>query len=210
MTDLTDRQRDIYRFIANNVREQGYPPTVREICHAVGLRSPSTVHSHLASLESKGYIKRGRAKGRAIEVLTDDGAESAAGTSREDIVSLPLVGRVTAGQPILAVENVEDQIPLPRQIVRSAARDGFLLRIDGDSMIDAGIFDGDYVIVKRQQTADDGEVVVALVGDEDATVKRFFRETDHVRLQPENESMEPIITRDVQVLGVVVGIIRAL
>ncbi len=209
MTELTDRQQDIYQFIADSVRQKGYPPTVREICKAVGLRSPSTVHSHLASLENKGYIKRDRAKGRAIEILAEE-ETTAHELPREDVVSLPLVGRVTAGEPILAVENVEEQIPLPRQIVRGAADDGFLLRVSGQSMINAGIFDGDYVIVRRQQTARDGDIVVALVDEEDATVKRFYKEKDHVRLQPENEHMDPITTRNVQVLGVVVGILRAL
>jgi len=209
MTELTDRQQDIYQFIADSVRQKGYPPTVREICKAVGLRSPSTVHSHLASLENKGYIKRDRAKGRAIEILAEE-ETTAHELPREDVVSLPLVGRVTAGEPILAVENVEEEIPLPRQIVRGAADDGFLLRVSGQSMINAGIFDGDYVIVRRQQTARDGDIVVALVDEEDATVKRFYKEKDHVRLQPENEHMDPITTRNVQVLGVVVGILRAL
>lgn len=206
MEDLTDRQHQIFRYIVSTVDEKGYPPTVREICDAVGLRSPSTVHSHLAGLESKGYIRRDPAKGRAIEILHGWGSPR----RNSEVFMVPLVGRVTAGTPVLAVENIEEMVPLPRQLARSGRDESFLLRVDGSSMIDAGIHDGDLVIVRRQQHADDGDIVVALVGDEDATVKRFFRESDHIRLQPENQAMEPIIARDVRILGRVMGLFRSI
>lgn len=207
MEELTDRQRQIFRFIASTVDEKGYPPTVREIGDAVGLRSPSTVHSHLAGLESKGYIRRDPTKGRAIELLHH---VSRPPDRTPEVLMVPLVGRVTAGSPVLATENIEEMVPLPRQFVRSGQEETFLLRVDGSSMIEAGIHNGDLVVVRRQQHADDGDIVVALVGEEDATVKRFFRERDHIRLQPENSAMEPIITRDVRILGRVMGLFRSL
>jgi len=213
MSDLTERQQAIYEYIVFSVKEKGYPPTVREICSAVGLRSPSTVHSHLATLEEKRYIKRNPSKGRAIELLRENlhADESRAGkySDKENIVNIPLVGRVTAGEPVLATENVEDVFPLPKQVIRGKDSDAtFLLRIEGDSMIEDGIFDGDFVIVNRQQYANDGDIVVALVGDEDATVKRIYREDDRVRLQPANQAMQPIYSRNVQILGQVVGLLR--
>lgn len=204
---LTDRQQEILSYIEESIGEKGYPPTVREIGRAVGLRSPSTVHSHLASLEELGYIRRDPAKGRAIDVIY--GGQPKSEPAVGDALNAPLVGRVTAGEPILATENVESVVPLPRELIRHASDEVFILRVEGNSMVDAGIFDGDYVVVKRQQTADNGDIVVALLDDE-ATVKRFFRETEYIRLQPENETMSPILTRDAKVLGVVVGLLRSL
>ncbi len=211
MDELTTRQRQILKLISSTVAHKGYPPTVREICRAVGLRSPSTVHSHLAGLEDKGYIRRDPSKGRAIEILSGaSGATQYKHPDESETVMVPLVGRVTAGAPVLAVENIEETIPLPRRLVRSAEQDTFLLRVEGTSMVDAGILDGDLVIVRRQQHADNGDIVVALVENEDATVKRFFRGDDHIRLQPEHPTMEPIIAHDVQILGRVVGLFRLL
>ena len=205
-SELTRRQRDVLTFIIDSTRATGYPPSVREICEGVGLKSPSTVHSHLSSLEDKGYIRRDPAKGRAIEIVLDGTGLSP--LSFDDVIPAPLVGRVTAGSPVLAVENIEEYLPLPRSLIRSNGDDIFLLKIDGSSMIDAGIHHGDTVMVRRQDHARDGDIVVALIGDEDATVKRFYREKDAVRLQPENRSMKPIITRDVTILGQVIGLLR--
>lgn len=208
MDELTQRQRQILNLISSTVADKGYPPTVREICRGVGLRSPSTVHSHLAGLEEKGYIRRDPSKGRAIEILSGD-PQYRHSDDPETIV-VPLVGRVTAGAPVLAVENIEELVPLPRRLVRSAEEDTFLLRVEGTSMVEAGILDGDMVIVRRQQHADNGDIVVALVEQEDATVKRFFREDDHIRLQPEHPTMKAIITSEAQILGKVVGLFRLL
>ncbi|MFO7941319.1 MAG: transcriptional repressor LexA [Bacillota bacterium] len=205
-SDLTKRQRDVLSYIIESTRERGFPPSVREICQGVGLKSPSTVHSHLSSLEQKGYIRRDPSKGRAIEIVLDDAGLSP--VDFDDVVAVPLVGRVTAGTPILAVENIEEYLPLPRSLTRGAQDGVFLLKVEGSSMIDSGILDGDTVVVRRQNHADNGDIVVAMVGDEEATVKRFYREKDAVRLQPENRSMEPIITRDVTILGLVVGLFR--
>jgi len=202
LESLTTRQKQILEFIRRQIRERGYPPSVREIGEAVGLRSSSTVHGHLARLEGKGYLRRDPTKPRAIELLDDPTRV----LQHQRLVSVPLVGRVTAGEPILAVENIEDYIPLPRDL--AGGEGTFLLSVRGDSMIGAGIFDGDTVIVRPQQTADNGDIVVAMVGDEEATVKRFFREKDAVRLQPENPAMEPIISRDVRIIGKVIGLIR--
>jgi repressor LexA len=197
--NLTKRQQEIFDFVRSYVGEHGYPPTVRDIGQAVGLASSSTVHAHLANLEKAGALRRDPTKPRAIEVLKDK-ARQAVGAG-----ALPVVGQVAAGSPILADENIEEYVPVPGI---AGGDDGeFVLRVKGDSMKDAGILEGDFVIVRRQETAVDGEIVVALVGEE-ATVKRFFREDDHVRLQPENETMEPIRTRDAQVLGRVVGLCR--
>jgi repressor LexA len=196
---LTKRQQEIFDFIKKYVGEHGYPPTVRDIGHSVGLTSSSTVHAHLANLEKAGVLRRDPTKPRAIELLK--------GKARQVVGpgGLPLVGQVAAGQPVLADENIEEYVPVPGI---AGGDDGeFVLRVKGDSMKDAGILEGDFVIVRRQETAGDGDIVVALVGEE-ATVKRFFREDDHVRLQPENETMEPIRTRDAQVLGRVVGLCR--
>jgi repressor LexA len=197
--NLTKRQQEIFDFVRSYGSEHGYPPTVRDIGKAIGLTSSSTVHAHLANLEKLGLLKRDPTKPRAIEVLVDK-AKSAIAPA-----GLPLVGQVAAGQPVLAEENIEEYVPVPG--IAGGDEGEFVLRVKGDSMVNAGIFEGDYVIVRPQDTADDGEIVVALVGDE-ATVKRFFREAEHVRLQPENDSLEPILSRDVQVLGRVVGVCR--
>jgi repressor LexA len=197
--NLTKRQQEIFDFVKQYVGEHGYPPTVRDIGKAIGLTSSSTVHAHLANLEKLGLLRRDPTKPRAIEVLKDK--------ARQVVTppGLPVVGQVAAGQPVLADENIEEYVPVPGI---AGGDDGeFVLRVKGDSMKDAGILEGDFVIVRRQETAGDGDIVVALVGEE-ATVKRFFREDDHVRLQPENETMEPIRTREAQVLGRVVGLCR--
>ena len=197
--NLTKRQQEIFDFVKQYAGEHGYPPTVRDIGKAIGLASSSTVHAHLANLEKLGVLRRDPTKPRAIEVLKDKARDVVAPAG------LPVVGQVAAGQPVLADENIEEYVPVPGI---AGGDDGeFVLRVKGDSMKDAGILEGDFVIVRRQETAGDGEIVVALVGEE-ATVKRFFRENDHVRLQPENDAMEPIRTREAQVLGRVVGLCR--
>jgi repressor LexA len=196
---LTGRQREILEHIRGETQRRGYPPSVREIGQAIGLSSSSTVHGHLDRLEEKGFIRRDPSKPRAIEVTGDHDLR------QKRMVHVPLVGQVTAGTPILATENIEDTFSLPYELV--GAEDAFLLRVRGDSMINAGISDGDFVIVRRQESAGNGDVVVALLEDE-ATVKRFFHGADHVRLQPENDTMEPIIARDVKILGKVVGLFR--
>lgn len=204
MTKLSKRQQDILSFIKDEVRSKGYPPSVREIGEAVGLASSSTVHGHLSRLESKGLIRRDPTKPRAIEIL---GQEETSSIPKADVIRVPLLGKVTAGIPITAVENIEEYFPLPESM---AAHDEqvFMLEIMGESMIEAGIHDGDYVIVKQQNTANNGDIVVAMTEDNEATVKRFFKEKDWVRLQPENSSMEPIILRNVTVLGKVIGLYR--
>jgi repressor LexA len=197
--NLTKRQQEIFDFVKQYVGEHGYPPTVRDIGKAIGLASSSTVHAHLANLEKLGLLRRDPTKPRAIEVLKDKAKQAVAPAG------LPIVGQVAAGQPVLADENIEEYVPVPGI---AGGDDGeFVLRVKGDSMKDAGILEGDFVIVRKQETAGDGDIVVALVGEE-ATVKRFFREDDHVRLQPENEALEPIRTREAQVLGRVVGLCR--
>jgi repressor LexA len=199
--NLTKRQQEIFDFVKRYAREHGYPPTVRDIGKAIGLTSSSTVHAHLANLEKLGLLRRDPTKPRAIEVLGDK-AKAAAATP-----GLPLVGQVAAGQPVLAEENIEEYVAVPPI---AGGEDGhFVLRVKGDSMRDVGIYEGDHVVVRTQETARNGEIVVALVGDE-ATVKRFFRERDHVRLQPENDAVAPIRSRDVQILGRVVGVFRRL
>ena len=198
---LSSRQKQILSYIKDMLRAKGYPPSVREIGEAVGLSSSSTVHSHLAKLEELGFIRRDPTKPRAIDVL-----EETPWRQQKALTQVPLVGRVTAGQPILAMENIEETYPLPTELV---GRDNvFMLVVRGDSMINAGILDGDYVLVRDQDTARNGEIVVAMVGDDEATVKRFFREKDHVRLQPENDYLEPIISREVAILGKVIGVFR--
>jgi repressor LexA len=197
--NLTKRQREIFDFVKRYGEEHGYPPTVRDIGKAIGLTSSSTVHAHLANLEKLGVLRRDPTKPRAIEVLVDK-AKSAVAPS-----GLPVVGQVAAGQPVLAEENIEEYVPVPP--IAGGDEGEFVLRVKGDSMVGAGIFEGDYVVVRPQETASDGEIVVALVEDE-ATVKRFFKEADHVRLQPENDTLDPILSRDVQLLGRVVGVCR--
>lgn len=196
---LTKKQEEILEFIKKRIKERGYPPAVREICEATGLKSTSTVHGHLTRLEKKGYIRRDPSKPRAIEIVDDDFYV------HRNVIQLPLVGKVTAGEPILAIENIEDTITLPYDLV--GTEDAFLLRVKGDSMIEAGIFDNDIIIVKRQNVAENGDIVVALIEDE-ATVKRFYKESDHIRLQPENKTMQPIIVKEVKILGKVIGLIR--
>jgi repressor LexA len=197
--NLTKRQQEIFDFVKRYAAEHGYPPTVRDIGKAIGLTSSSTVHAHLANLERVGLLRRDPSKPRALEVLVDKAKQAVTPTG------LPLVGQVAAGQPVLAQENIEDYVPVPG--IAGGDQGEFVLRVNGDSMRDVGILDGDHVVVRGQDHATDGEIVVALLGEE-ATVKRFFRENDHVRLQPENEELEPIRTRDVQVLGRVVGVCR--
>lgn len=199
MSELTPRQEQILRYIRQEVLSRGYPPSVREIGQAVGLSSSSTVHGHLGKLEEKGYIRRDPTKPRAIELINDRELV------RKEVVNVPIVGRVTAGEPILAVENIEDFFPMPKDFANYD--DVFMLRVRGDSMINAGILDGDYVVVRQQAHANDGDIIVALLEDE-ATVKRFFKERDHIRLQPENDLLAPIRVTDVEVLGKVVGVFR--
>ncbi|HHU69711.1 MAG TPA: transcriptional repressor LexA [Thermoanaerobacterales bacterium] len=196
--DLTERQNDILCFIKHEVKTKGYPPSVREICKAVGLNSTSTVHSHLSTLEKKGYIRRDPTKPRAIELLDSD-------YNLKEMVDVPLIGNVTAGEPILAIENIEDTVTLPLDFVRYD--NVFMLSIKGNSMINAGILDNDMVLVKKQDYASNGDIVVALLGDE-ATVKRFFKEKDYIRLQPENPYLDPIIVNDVKIIGKVIGLLR--
>jgi repressor LexA len=207
---LTGRQQEIFDFLVGYQERHGYPPTVREIGEAVGLASPSTVHAHLANLERAGLLRRDPTKPRALELLGGGrkrAAESAAGAAQ-----LPLLGEIAAGGPLLADEHVEDHVAVPELLAHGGA--DFLLRVKGDSMVNAGILDGDLVVVRRQDTARDGEIVVALAGDDEsadeATVKRFFREQGRVRLQPENDALEPIYARHVQILGKVVGVLRVL
>ena len=196
---LTKRQQEIFDFIKRYSASHGYPPTVRDIGRAIGLTSSSTVHAHLANLEKIGLLRRDPTKPRALELLVE-GARKAVQPA-----GLPVVGRVAAGAPILAEENVEDHVDVPPLAGGDSGE--YVLRVSGDSMRDAGILDGDHVVVHRQDTADNGDIVVALVGEE-ATVKRYFREADHVRLQPENDAFEPIRTREAAVLGRVVGVLR--
>jgi len=198
--ELSPRQMTILQYIQKTIDTRGYPPSVREIGEAVGLKSSSTVHAHLVKLENKGYIRRDPTKPRAIEILNEDSA----------VVRIPMVGRVAAGKPILALENIEGTFSLPASFVGTTEDNLFMLTIKGDSMVDAGILDGDYVIVRQQQTAKNGEIVVALLDGEDATVKRFYRDKDSIRLQPENDNYEPIRRKDVQIIGKVVGVIRKL
>jgi repressor LexA len=198
--ELTKRQREIFDFISRYLAKHGYPPTVREIGKAVGLHSSSTVHAHLSKLESLGVLKRDPTKPRAMEVLVERAKRAVRPTG------LPLVGNVAAGEPLLAEENIEEYLQVP-DVIGGESGD-YVLRVRGDSMVDVGILDGDFVVVRQGEDASNGEIVVALVGDDEATVKRFFREKDQVRLQPENKSMKPILTRDASVLGRVVGVFR--
>jgi len=209
---LSKRQQEIYDFVVSYAAKHGYPPTVREIGEEVGLASPSTVHAHLANLERAGMLRRDPTKPRALEVVGRERAASSrpARASAPDLRRLPLVGEIAAGGPLLAEENIEDSLAVPEPLTMGG--DEFLLRVKGESMIDAGILDGDYVVVQKQQTARDGDIVVALAGDDEAadeaTVKRFFRENGRIRLQPENESLEPLYPTHVQILGKVIGVFR--
>ena len=200
MKDITTKQQAVLDCIKRVSSERGYPPSVREICLAVGLKSTSTVHSHLSSLEAKGYIKRDPAKPRAIEII-----DETKNWISDHVTPVPILGTVTAGQPILAAEQIEDYYPLPNHMLRGG--DVYMLRVKGDSMINAGILNKDFVIVRQQESASNGDIVVALLGDE-VTVKRFFREKNRVRLQPENDTMDPIFCLDVQIIGKVIGLFR--
>ncbi|MFK5676375.1 transcriptional repressor LexA [Ligilactobacillus sp. LYQ60] len=197
------RQIAVLRYIYDHVNKQGYPPTVREICQAVSLSSTSTVHGHLARLEKKGYLQRDPTKPRAIEV-TVAGKEVLG--IRPHAKQIPVIGTVTAGQPILAIEDTDEFFPLPPEF--SSAEDLFMLTIRGESMIKAGILDGDKVIVRKQRFADNGDIIIAMTAENEATCKRFFKEKDHIRLQPENDTMAPIILPDITILGKVIGLYR--
>ena len=210
---LTQRQREIYDFVVRYADRHGYPPTVREIGEAVGLASPSTVHAHLANLERAGYVRRDPTKPRALELVRRDRAASPAPAWQQpetEVRLLPLVGEIAAGGPLLAEENVEAHLAVPEPLSRGGEE--FLLRVKGESMIEAGILPADYVVVRRQQTARNGDIVVALAGEDEAadeaTVKRFYRESGRVRLQPENSAMEPLYPEHVQILGKVIGVFR--
>lgn len=197
---ISTKQKEILEYIKSEIINRGYPPAVREICEAVHLKSTSSVHSHLETLEKNGYIRRDPTKPRAIEIMEDS-----FGLSRREIINVPLVGTVTAGQPILAVENIDGYFPLPADDVPN--QEIFMLNVKGDSMINAGIHDGDKILVQKQPTADNGDKVVALIEDS-VTVKTFYKEKDHIRLQPENDAMDPIIVSDVSIIGKVIGLYR--
>ncbi|ANY69133.1 repressor LexA [Paenibacillus sp. BIHB 4019] len=203
MSKASNRQQSILEFIKNEVREKGYPPSVREIGEAVGLASSSTVHGHLDRLEKKGLIRRDPTKPRAIEILDQEDVD---GIIRPAVTHVPIVGKVTAGVPITATENIEEYFPISSHYVGDD--DVFILNVIGESMIEAGIHNGDYVIVRQQQTATNGDIVVAMTENDEATVKTFYREKDHIRLQPENVTMEPIRLKNVTILGKVIGLFR--
>ncbi|WP_459128846.1 transcriptional repressor LexA [Guggenheimella bovis] len=202
MMELTKKQQEVYDFILERTKEIGYPPTIREICLGVGCKSTSTIHGHLSKLEEKGYITRDGSKNRAIMFQNEALVEP-----QIEVASIPVIGRVTAGLPILAVENIEDYFPIPLNQLSSGEH--FLLKVQGESMKNAGILDGDLVLVKKQNEARNGDYVVALI-DDSATVKTFYKEKDHIRLQPENEAFEPILGTDIEVLGKVQGVMRFL
>lgn len=213
MSFLKDREEKILNFMKSEIKTKGYPPTVREICTALGIKSTSTVHKDIASLVDQGYLKKDPSKPRALMVVdTDDSASVVSAPpanveEREDVVDIPIVGRVAAGTPILAEQNVEDTFPIP---ARYASGSNFMLRVRGESMINVGIMDGDLILVEQQNTARNGEIVVAMIDgfESEATVKTFYHEGDHIRLQPENDTMSPIIVKDVKVLGKVKGVFR--
>ncbi len=194
------KQQEILDYIKGFIIERGFPPSVREICNAVNLSSTSTVHSHLSALEEKGYLKRDGSKSRTIELVDEE-----FNSMRREIANIPVVGTVTAGQPILAVENLEGYFPIPIEYLPNSKT--FMLKVKGQSMINKGIFDGDQILVKQQKTARNGEMVVALINDS-VTVKTFYKEKDHIRLQPENDTMDPIIVDDCEILGIVIGLFR--
>lgn len=204
MEDLSKRQKSILNFIINEIKAKGYPPSVREIGKAVGLKSPASVHSHLKTLEKLKYLRRDPSKPRAIEVIYNKEKNN---KSNKEMIDIPLVGKVTAGAPILAEENIEDYFPLPLGYIKVGNNDVFMLKVSGDSMINAGIHDGDYVIAEKQNYAENAQIVIALIEDE-ATVKRFYKEENNIRLQPENPAYEPIISENVKVLGKVIGLYR--
>ena len=197
---ISAKQKEILEYIKSEILSKGYPPAVREICEAVDLKSTSSVHSHLETLEKNGYIRRDPTKPRAIEILDDD-----FNLTRREVVNVPIVGHVAAGEPILATENIENYFPIPVEYMPN--EETFMLKVKGESMINAGIFNGDRVFVHVQNTANNGEIVVALI-DDSATVKTFYKEKGHIRLQPENDTMDPIIVDDCQILGTVFGVFR--
>ncbi len=200
---LSDKQIKILQYIKDELTLRGYPPSIREICKAVGLSSTSSVHAHMNTLEEKGYIRKGSNKRRALELIDAD--DICCNMPKKEIVNVPIIGTVTAGQPILAVENVDDTLPISIDFVGN--KESYVLKVKGESMIDAGILDGDYVVVNHQNTAKNGDIVVALIGDE-ATVKTFYKEKDHIRLQPQNSLMDPILIKDPSILGVVKAVVR--
>lgn len=199
---ISDKQKEILEFIKNEILNKGYPPTVRDICEAVHLKSTSSVHSHLETLEKNGYIRRDPTKPRAIEIIDDN-----FNLTRREVVNVPMVGQVAAGEPILAVQNIESYFPIPTEFMPN--EESFILKVKGESMINAGIFNGDNVLVMKQSTANNGDIVVALV-DDSATVKTFYKENGHIRLQPENDTMDPIIVNNCSILGKVFGVFRFL
>lgn len=197
---ITKKQTEILEYIKSQILNKGYPPSVRDICTAVNLKSTSSVHAHLETLEKNGYIRRDPTKPRAIEIIDDN-----FNLTRREVVNVPLIGQVAAGQPLLAVENITSYFPIPAEFIPK--EEVFMLNVTGESMVNAGIYDGDQIIVKQQSTASNGEIVVALV-DDSATVKRFYKENGHIRLQPENDFMEPIIVDSCEIIGKVIGLIR--
>jgi repressor LexA len=197
---ITDKQREILEYIKAEILNRGYPPAVREICEAVKLKSTSSVHAHLETLEKNGYIRRDPTKPRAIEIVDEN-----FNLTRREMVNVPIVGKVAAGEPILAVENIENYFPIPAEFMPNEPT--FILQVQGESMINAGILDGDYVLVQQQPTANDGDMVVALV-DDSATVKTFYKENGYYRLQPENDFMDPLIVSEVMIMGKVIGTFR--
>lgn len=199
---ISAKQTAILEYIRSCIIDKGYPPTVRDICQAVGLKSTSSVHAHLSTLEERGYIRRDPTKPRAIEIIDDEFA-----LSRREVVNIPIVGTVAAGEPILAQENIQDYFPVPPEYLHNSNQQTFMLRVKGESMINVGIYDGDLVIVEQKNTASDGEIIVALIEDS-ATVKTFYKENGYIRLQPENDTMDPIIVNDCQILGKVIGLYR--
>ena len=208
--ELNKREKAILKFIEKQILTEGYPPSVREIGKAVGLNSTATVHGYLARLDEKGYIKKKDKKGRTLRLLKGSSGESKIMSSKDfytqrELVDVPIIGKITAGEPILAVENITDTFPIPIDFVGNS--ESFMLTVRGESMIEAGILDGDYILVKRQNNANNGEIVVALIGEE-ATVKTFYKEKDHIRLQPENSSLDPIIVPNCEILGKVIGVFR--
>ena len=199
---ISSKQKEILEYIKQEILNKGYPPAVREICEAVHLKSTSSVHSHLETLEKNGYIRRDPTKPRAIEIIDDN-----FNLTRREVVNVPILGQVAAGQPLLAVENIENYFPIPTEFMPNA--ETFMLKVKGDSMINAGIFNGDKILVQKQSDAQNGDIVVALV-DDSATVKTFYKESGHYRLQPENDTMDPIIVNECSILGKVFGIMRFL
>ncbi|MGI6727485.1 MAG: transcriptional repressor LexA [Anaerovoracaceae bacterium] len=220
MNPLKEREKKILTYMVTEIKKKGYPPTIREMCNSLGIKSTSTAHKDLSNLEKKGYIRKDPSKPRAIEILnfeiTDDSDNDNTvsnlhennNTERTDVIEIPVIGRIAAGAPILAEQNIEDSFPVPSRFISSG--NFFMLHVKGDSMVEAGIFDGDYILVRQQNTANNGEIVVAMVDgfESEATVKTFYKEADHIRLQPENHTMSPIIVKNADILGLVKGVFR--